>query len=394
MNPASLGTAPPLNPLLTAVRDYPFVKLEAQARALIPPGVTRINFSIGDPRERTPEFIRDAVRAAIPEVSSYPTVPGLPELRRAYAGWARRRFGVTLDPETHLLPANGTKEAVFLMPFAVLGPGAPRDVVVIPTPAYPVYEPSVRLAGGVPYLTPLESRTGWRFDPARVPDAVWSKTAMLWLNTPHNPTGSVLDRAALDRIAALARRHGFWVIADEAYVDVWFDHAPPSLLQSGLEHVGVLHTLSKRSAMTGYRSGFIAGDPRLIEALRRLRPNVGVATPEFVQRGAIAAWNDDAHAEAQRRIYAGKRALLLATFARRGWRIEGSEATFYLWTAAPGGDDVAFVERLMKLGIVALPGSYMGEAGRGFVRVALVPTVEQCAEACARIDAAGRELDG
>lgn len=394
MNPASVGAAAPLNPLLVGGRDYPFVRLEAQARALIPAGVERINFSIGDPRERTPEFIRDVVRRAIPEVSSYPTVPGLPELRRAYTDWAQRRFGVALDPEAHVLPANGTKEAVFLMPFAVLGPGEPRNVVVIPTPAYPVYEPSVRFAGGEPYLTPLASRHGWRFDPTQVPDAVWARTAMLWLNTPHNPTGAVLDRAALDAIAALARRHGFWVIADEAYVDVWFDQAPPSLLQSGLEHVAVLHTLSKRSAMTGYRSGMIAGDPRLIDALRRLRPNVGVATPEFVQRGAVAAWSDDAHAEQQRRLYADKRARVRATFARRGWRIEGSEATFYLWTAAPGGDDVAFVERLMRLGIVALPGSYMGDAGRGFVRFALVPTLEQCVVACERIDAAGPELDG
>jgi aspartate/methionine/tyrosine aminotransferase len=221
---------------------------------------------------------------------------------------------------------------------------------------------------------------------------VWARTALLWLNTPHNPTGSVLDRAALERVAALARRHGFWIAADEAYADIWFGEAPPSALECGLDNVVALHTLSKRSAMTGYRSGFIAGDPRMIDALRRLRPNVGVATPDFIQTAAIAAWNDDAHADAQRAIYAAKRALFVEDFARRGWTIEASEATFYLWFRVPGGDDVKFVEQLLGLGLVALPGSFLGAAGRGFVRWALVPTLAQCREAIARLDAAGDAL--
>jgi len=147
------------------------------------------------------------------------------------------------------------------------------------------------------------------------------------------------------------------------------------------------HTLSKRSAMTGYRSGFMAGDARLIEALRRFRPNVGVATPEFVQRAAIAAWNDDAHAADQRALYRAKRELMLAAFTGRGWKVEASEATFYLWARAPGGDDVAFVERLMRAGVLATPGSFLGEAGTGFVRWALVPTLDQCQAALDRMQA-------
>jgi len=386
--------APPLNPLLTGGAEYPFVTLDRRRRELAPAGVESIDFSMGDPREETPGFIREALRNAVPVVSSYPSVAGQPALRTAFTSWFARRFGVRLDPETQVLPANGTKEAVFLMALAVVGRDeAERRTVVIPSPAYPVYEPAARFAGADVHLAPLRSEDGWRFVPERVPEQVWRRTALLWLNTPHNPTGSMLDRPALERVAALARRHGFWVVADEAYAELHFGAAPPSMLECGLENVVALHTLSKRSAMSGYRSGFIAGDPRLIAALRRFRPNVGVATPDFVQAAAIAAWNDDAHAADQRAKYAAKRALFLEYFARRGWRVEASEATFYLWLAAPGGSDVAFVERLLRIGLVTLPGSYLGEAGAGFVRFALVPTLAGCHEAIARLEAAGAGVE-
>jgi acetylornithine aminotransferase len=261
--------------------------------------------------------------------------------------------------------------------------------VVIPTPAYPVYEPGARFAGADVHVVPLRSAEGWRFDPDHVPDEVWARTALLWLNYPHNPTGAMLSRDGYGRIMARARAHGFWVASDEAYSEVWFERRPSSVLECGLDNAVALHTLSKRSAMTGYRSGFIAGDERLIEALRRFRPNVGVATPDFVQQAAIAAWNDDAHADQQRERYAAKRRLMLDDFARRGWAVEGSEATFYLWMKVPAsyaGDDVAFVRSLLRAGIVATPGSFMGEAGAGFIRWALVPTLEDCREALARLD--------
>jgi len=377
----------PLHPLLTGGAEYPFVKLERRRKELAPPGVASINFGMGDPREETPRFIRDTLKAALPAVSSYPATAGKPELRAACAAWMKRRYGVDLDPERHVLPANGTKEAVFTMAFAVVAPGGVRDTVVIPTPAYPVYEGGARFAGAKPHFTPLQSSDGWRFNPDRVSDEVWKRTALLWLNSPHNPTGAVIDPATGARIAALARKHGFWVASDEAYGDLWFEGGPPgTLLQHGLENLIGLYTLSKRSAMTGYRSGFMAGDPALIDALRRFRPNVGVATPDFVQDAAIAAWNDDAHTTATREVYAAKRRLFLAEFARRDWKVEASQATFYLWMSAPGGDDVGFVEALLKLGIVTTPGSFLGPGGEGYVRWALVPTLTQCREAIARLE--------
>ncbi len=376
----------PLHPLLTAGAEYPFVKLERRRRELTPEGVTRIDFGMGDPREQTPAFIREALKAAVPAVSSYPATVGKPELRAACAAWMKRRYALDLDPERHVLPVNGTKEAVYTMAFAMVSPGAPRDTVVIPTPAYPVYENGARFAGATPHFVPLRSADSWRFNPERVPEEVWRRTALLWINSPHNPTGAVLDAATGKRVVELARRHGFWVASDEAYGDLWFEGGPPgTLLAHGLDNVIGLFTLSKRSAMTGYRSGFMAGDPRLIDALRRFRPSVGVATPDFIQDAAIAAWNDDAHTPAQRDIYAAKRRLFLDEFARRGWKVEASEATFYLWMRVADGDDVGFVESLLRLGVVTTPGSYLGPGGEGFVRWALVPTLEQCREAIARL---------
>jgi acetylornithine aminotransferase len=363
------------------------VTLARKRQTLVPAGVEAIDFSIGDPRERTPEFIRHTLERSVPEVSSYPAVAGVAELRQAAAGWVSRRFGVTVDPETELLPLNGTKEGVFLLALAVIGRDAARRTVVIPSPAYPVYGPAAQFAGGDPYFTPLSSSDGWRFDPDRVPDAVWQRTALLWLNSPHNPTGAVVERETMARLVEHARRYGYWIAADEAYAEVWFDSPPASMLEFGLENVLAFHTLSKRSAMTGYRSGFMAGDARLIDALRRFRPNVGVATPEFVQRAAIAAWSDDAHSADQRALYRAKRDLMREAFARHGWPIEASTATFYLWARAPGGDDVAFVEKLMRIGVLATPGTFFGPEGAGFVRWALVPTLEQCREAVRRMEA-------
>jgi len=376
----------PLHPLLTGGEEYPFVKLERRRRELAPAGLASINFGMGDPREETPAFIREVLKAAVPAVSSYPATNGRPELRAACAAWLRRRYGLGVDPERHVLPANGTKEAVYTLAFALIGPGAARDTVIIPTPAYPVYESGARFAGARVHHAPLRSEDGWRFRPERVPDEVWARTALLWLNTPHNPTGAVLDAPTGERLVRLAREQGFWIASDEAYADLWFEGGPPgTLLEHGLDNLIGLWTLSKRSAMTGYRSGFMAGDPRLIDALKRFRPSLGNATPDFIQEAAIAAWNDDAHTPAQREGYAAKRRLFLEAFARRGWTVEASEATFYLWMRAPGGDDVGFVESLLRLGIVTTPGSFLGAGGEGYVRWALVPTLEQCREAIARL---------
>ena len=378
----------PLNPLLTEAPEYPFTTLARRRDALAPAGVRIINFGIGDPREVTPPFIRAALAASIPEMSSYPDPLGQRELREAAAGWYRRRFGVGLDPDRELLPANGTKEAVFMLPQVVISraPEATRRTIVIPSPFYPVYLSGAEFAGADVHFVPLHSADGWRFNPDHVADEIWRRTALLWITSPHNPTGAMLAPEDFEKLAALARRHGFWLASDEAYAEVYFDRRPTSLLQCGLENGIVFHTLSKRSAMTGFRSGFMAGDPRLIETIRLLRPHVGSATPDFIQRAAIAAWNDDAHPVEQRARYAAKRELFLEYFAKRGWHHEASEASFYIWWKAPWGTDVSFVESLLRRGLVAMPGSFMGRGGEGFLRLALVPTLDDCREAIRRLD--------
>ena len=385
----------PANPRLARFATYPFVELDHAKAAARARGVDVIDLSIGDPREETPAFIRAALAAGVPARSSYPTVIGRPELRRAIAAWAARRFGAALDPETQILPANGSKEAIFNIHLALVDPDGPRRRVVIPTPAYPVYERAAVVAGGVPTFLPLLESAGWLPDLAAVPAATWDETAILWLNYPHNPTGAVASPALYASALALAARHGFAVCSDEAYSELSFGPAPAaSLLSAGsTDRALVFQTLSKRSAMTGFRSGFVAGDPALIATFRALRPNLGVATSEFVQRAAEAAWADEAHVDALRATFAAKRADALEFFGgaaarAAGFRVVPNEATFYLWVAVPPGARSADVARrwLDEAGVAVVPGEAMGETGAGYLRLALVPTREECRAAWARLE--------
>jgi acetylornithine aminotransferase len=234
---------------------------------------------------------------------------------------------------------------------------------------------------------PLTERGGFLPDLEAVDDATWDRTGVLWLNYPNNPTGAVAPLAFLQGAADLARRHGFLLASDEAYSELWFEgEPPPSALQAGdLTSVLAINTLSKRSSMTGYRSGFAAGDPELIAALKALRPSTGVTPQEFVQRASVAAWQDEAHVRENRARYAAKRAVFLRLFAERGVEVAGSRATFYLWVKVPGGRpslDWA-LELLDRGGLIVAPGSFFGPEGEGFVRMAMVPALEDCERAAA-----------
>jgi acetylornithine aminotransferase len=211
----------------------------------------------------------------------------------------------------------------------------------------------------------------------------WSRVAVIWVNYPNNPTAATAPLAFYERLAALAREHGFVVASDEAYTELWFEEPPASALQlADRTNVVAFNTLSKRSSMTGYRSGFAAGDPALVAALKAFRPSIGTAPQEFVQRASVVAWGDEEHVAATRERYARKRRLFLDLFERKGVRVAGSEATMYLWVAVPRGEtSEGFVERLLEHGVVLTPGSYLGAAGEGYARVALVPSEEECARA-------------
>jgi len=372
-----------LNPVFAELGDYPIARVQMRARDRRDAGLPVIDFSIGDPREPTPPFITEALRDAVPTVSQYPTAAGLLELRSTIAGYVQRRFDVEVDPATQVIPTSGAKEAIFNTPFAFIDREA-GDGVVYPTPGYPVYERGSLFAGATVFPIELSGDFVLRAD--QISAEAWDRSRLVWTCSPHNPAGSV---STLEDIAGLyvkAIDADALLLSDECYSDIYeeevYPNGPMSILQiAGDGSPGALSylSLSKRSGMTGYRSGAIVGDPEAIAALKALRATTGTASPEFVQGAAIAAWSDDDHAAERRAIFTEKRRVLRAVFDDLGYEIIASHACLYLWIRVD--DDMALTDRLLEEGIVVSPGRFFGPGGEGFIRLALVPTVEECAVA-------------
>ena len=378
-----------INPVLDQLGAYPITEIQDTARRMHDAGEELIDFSIGDPHEPTPSFIRDAVRGAVPEVTQYPQTAGLAVLREAVAGYADRRFGVALDPATQVMPVSGAKEAIFSTPFGFVDHSA-DDVVAWGTPTYPVYERGTRFAGAE--AMPILLGGDFVMRVGDIPDSAWDRLRLLWVCTPHNPTGAVTSRDDLAALYSKCRETDTLLLSDEAYGDVYADDPPASVLEiAGPGAIGTLafFSCSKRSGMTGYRSGAVVGDADAIEILRRLRSSVGVASPEFVQEAAAAAWSDDAHAAERREIFSAKRRVLREGFESAGLEVIGSNAGLYLWIKVE--DDMAAAKRLLGEGVVVSPGRAFGTGGEGHVRLALVPTVDECA---AVVEVVARALAG
>jgi succinyldiaminopimelate transaminase len=377
-----------VSPVLAEQTTYPFVRIEDAKRRKAAEGVRIFDFGMGDPREPADPLVKRALTAALDEATGYPAAAGLPELRAAVARWIDRRFGVELDPERELIPTYGSKEAIFLFAQVVLDAGAGKDLVLLPDPAYPVYERGARFAGAEVQRVPLLAGNDFLPDLDAVDEETWARASLIWICYPNNPTGAVAPLSFYERLAELALEHDVLVCSDEAYSELWFDEPPASALQvAERRNVVVFNTLSKRSSMTGYRCGFVAANEDVVGSLRKFRPNVGTAPQVFVQRAGVAAWDDEAHVERNRALYARKRELLVELFARKGLTLSGSRATMYLWLEVPGGDSSErFAERLLEHGVVVAPGAYFGAAGEGYVRFALVPTEQECAEAVAVLD--------
>lgn len=379
-----------LSPLLEELGTYPFARLaDARARAQRR-GVRLIDFGVGEPREQTPEFIRRALVEAVEAepVSAYPLAAGLPELREAIARWVRGRFGVNLDPGIEILPTLGSKEAIYHLAQVLIGPGSPRDLVAVTTPGYPVPERGARFAGAGVVRIPLDPQGGWLPDLSALDAAAWRRLALIWVNHPGNPTGALAPRAYYAELAERCRREGVVLASDEAYSEIWLEgDAPASVLEvEDPTHVLAFHSLSKRSSMPGYRSGFVAGDPLLIAALKQVRPSLGVTPQTFVQRASIAAWADERHVAETRERYRAKRDVLLPALRAAGLEHAGGPGAFFLWCRVPGdGDAEALAERLLQVGIVVAPGTFFGSGGEGHVRIALVPTLEDCEAAAAAL---------
>ena len=369
---------PRLNPILEQLLTYPAVAIDQRKAELLAEGRTVYDFGKGDPEELPPEAARDALIKAVAPRLPYPRVLGSDAVREAIAAYMERRFGVTLDPATQIVPTSGSKEAVFHMPLLVIDRDAPDRAVVFPDPGYPAYQRGALFAGGEAIAARLSGDHILR--PWTLPEEVIERTRLIWLNSPHNPSGAVMSLSDLHRAADFCRERDILLVSDETYADVYHSSAPHSLLECGTEGVLVLHSLSKRSGMTGYRSGFVAGDASIMAHLRTLRTNPGLVPSDFVNAAAVAAWSDDEHAEERRSIFRQKKKLFLDFFDSLDIEVIGREASLYLWVKVPGGDDEAYARRLLDEGIVVSPGRIFGVAGAGlgYIRIAMVPTLKEC----------------
>lgn len=381
---------------LRELPTYAFAEIESRAAALREKGIDVIDFGVGDPTVPTPERIRRACQKGVDDYADagYPAYPGSPFFREAAADWIRRRFGVSVDPEREVSATIGSKEAIFHLSKALLDPG---DVALVPSPGYPPYVRGAQFAEAVPYAFGLFPESGYRPDLDAIPADVLRRARLLWVNYPNSPTGICADRAELERIAAFARAHDLILASDEAYVDLWFVKPAPSMLEVARERTIAFFSLSKRSAMTGYRVGFVAGDAAVVGALRRMKTNLDSGAPTFVQAAAAEALSDETHVDEMRESYRRKRDLLCAAMERLGLPPSRPAGTIYVWQRLPEGlDDREAAERLLapEVACVATPGSLIAEPvggrnpGAGHVRFALVPPMDRVAEAARRIAAA------
>jgi len=401
-NPESLKSIrATLNPLLARLQPYPFERLRALYAGITPDAARQpINLSLGEPKHPTPPFILEALCAGAKGLANYPTTAGTPALREAIAGWLTRRHALSaLDPATEVLPVLGSREALFSFAQTVVDARRGGATVVVPNPFYQIYEGAALLAGAAPYC--VNSLAAQAFAPQwdKVPEDVWKRTQLLYVCSPDNPTGRVASLSEWQTLFELSDRHGFVIAADECYSEIYFDEAEPPLGSlAAAQALGrdryprllSFGSLSKRSNVPGMRSGYVAGDAELIKAFLLYRTYHGSAMSPAVAAASIAAWNDEAHVRANRAKYAAKFSLLAPRIAAV-YPTTRPDAAFYLW-AGVGGDDAAFARRLYaEEAVSVLPGSFIAREsggvnpGSGYVRIALVAEIDECAEAVERI---------
>ena len=391
-----------MNPQLDALAPYPFERLHAlKAGAAPPSALPHIALQIGEPRHAPPAFVAAALRdeaALAASLRSYPAIRGGAALRAAIAAWLRRRFAAKVNPETQVLPVNGTREALFSFGQAMLS-GAAGSRAMLPNPFYQIYEGAALLRGATPCYIPCHPERGDLPNFDGVDAATWRATELLYLCSPGNPTGAVLPMASLQRLIERAHRFNFVIAADECYSEIYPDEAapPPSLLQAAaamgatdFARCVVFHSLSKRSNLPGLRSGFVAGDAALIERYLLYRTYHGCAMPAQAQAASALAWRDEAHVAQNRQRYREKFAAVLPILSE-ALDVPRPDAAFYLWPRVPG-DDEAFARALyLRQNVTVMPGRYLGREqgganpGAGRVRIALVGDADECVTAARRI---------
>ncbi|ROS01050.1 succinyldiaminopimelate aminotransferase [Sinobacterium caligoides] len=394
-----------MNNHLTQLHPYPFEKLNALKSAVTAnESLEHIPLSIGEPKHRPPAFVLDNLANNLDKVSGYPSTAGILPLRQAIATWASQRFELkanSLTAERHVLPVNGTREALFAFTQAVIQ-RSDDAIVMMPNPFYQIYEGATLLAGATPYYLNCLEENHYQPDYDAIPEAIWQRTQLLFICSPGNPTGAVADMATLKKLIALADRYDFIIASDECYSELYFDETqPPAGLLGACAELGrddfrrctVFHSLSKRSNLPGLRSGFVAGDEGIIKPFLQYRTYHGCAMPLHHQHASICAWNDEQHVQHNRALYREKFTAVLAILGDL-LDVEHPDAGFYLWAKVGSheGSDTDFAQRLFaEQNITVLPGSMLAREshgcnpGCGRIRMALVAELEQCIEAAERI---------
>jgi len=379
-----------MNNILKELRPYPMEELNRIKENLKNKNIKIYDFGTGDPREPIDSKIVNALKNAINEYTSYPSVAGKRELREAIAKWFKNRFNVKLNPDREIIPSNGSKEAIFHFPLVFIDPEKDKKKVIFGSPAYPVYERGTLFANGIPVPIKLKEEDKFLLRLDKLPKSLLEETKIVWINYPHNPTGANAPRSYLEDVYNICKEYDIILCSDECYTEIYFEEnkKPISMLEIGKDNVVAFHSLSKRSGLTGYRTGFVAGDEKIIQEYKKYRASFGVATPNFIQEAAKVAWEDEKHVEERRKIYKEKRDLFINFLKKLGLDFLYPEATFYIWIKLPDGNK-NYIKYLLENGIIVSAGENFctgleikeGNCHSDYFRIALVPTLEDCKEA-------------
>ena len=378
---------------LQSMSSYAFAEVDNEVNKLRKSGIEPIDFGVGDPKEQTPEIVRNAIKQAVEKrkSSGYPSYIGSDEYRQAIAAWSKKRFGISLDFKSEITSTIGAKEAVFNFPEAFINPG---DYAIMPNPGYPPYDRGALFAEGKSYFVPLLKENNFLMNLSSIPKEIIKKSKILWINYPNNPTGAVAPEEFFKEAVDFGHDNNIIIASDECYSEIYFKEKPHSVLEFSREGVVSFNSLSKRSAMTGYRIGWVAGDERIVSGFRKLKTNIDSGTPIFIQDAAIAALNDETHVEKMRRDYLQKRDVMAEALASIGLNDCTPDATLYIWQQTPKSmGSVDFAKKLLQkdIAIVVTPGAWIStdfkgmNPGDNYVRFALVPSLEETKEAAKRI---------
>ena len=393
-----------MNPLLTKLQPYPFERLKQLFQSVTPnTDFKPISLGIGEPKHATPEFIKTALSGALDGLAAYPATAGEPALREAFAAWLLKRYALTVNPATQVLPVNGSREALFAFTQVIVDP-AKNPIVVCPNPFYQIYEGAALLAGAEPYYVNSDPARNFGVDWDKVPAAIWERTQMIFVCSPGNPAGAVMPLGEWKKLFDLSDRYGFVIASDECYSEIYFrEDVPPPL--GGLEaaykcgktdfkNIVSFTSLSKRSNVPGMRSGFVAGDAAIMKQFALYRTYHGSAMSLVVQAASKAAWSDEAHVVENRALYRDK-FMQVTPLLAQVLEVALPDAGFYLWAKIPAHlklDDAAFAKALLaQYNVTVLPGSYLAREANGinpgdnYIRMALVASTAECVEAAKRI---------